>query len=239
MKMRNPAGRITAVTIFIIAVSAAGYGFFYLYGHMGERMEKERRLVVEELRDSFRAPYRRMEITVEEVSGGKEAPYVTLSCDTYGHREKKITAPPLCAHGEVIQVQAILITFRGLELVRNTEPLNTRFPVFLNLFLTGGDSTEQIVLTEYDEVPAMYRIPGRSELIQKQVWERIWEYALDPDNEDSMVIKNIVIRPVEGAFEENITYKLTVTDRGDVSKSFRAVTNFEPVRKDDNAEQDD
>lgn len=236
--MKNMTGRIIAGTIIIAAVCAAAYGIFHIYDHISERIESEKRLIVEELRERFKAPYRRMDITVEEVYGEKETPYVTLSCGTYGYRDERISAPPMCAHGDVIQVQAILITLRGLKPVRNAEPLNARFPVFLNLFLTGRDSIEETVLVRYGEVPAMYRIHGRSDLLQKQVWEEIWGYALDPDNRDSMVIKNIVIRPVEGAFEENITYTLTVTGRGDISKSFRAVTNFEPAGKDDNADQE-
>ncbi|MBD3380302.1 MAG: hypothetical protein GF408_07565 [Candidatus Omnitrophica bacterium] len=213
----------------VILALAAAFFFFT----KKDITQKDRELLYRSLQSSFDRPHQRMEITVEEPSGGRRAPYGYFSCSVYGCENIRYPGRSLRAHAGAIHVQALLIDLDGFR----SRVLNRTFrgtaPLFFKVFVSGKGMFNEMKLAETGSVPDLYFIPEAKILLQERVWREIWQYALDPSNKGSIKIENIVIRPVEGAFEENITYEITMSSDGKLTSDFPAVMEFSPKKEEE------
>jgi hypothetical protein len=203
-------------------------GFYFLYSNVTDLYKRQKAEIFQELHKAFSAPDKKMTITVEEQPGGSETPYTVFNCSSFGCGGLRMPGRLLRAHGDVIQVQGILIKLDRFGDIDRTEGAGIEIPLFYKIFVSGRGSFEKRTLAAMGQIPDLYRIPGKNVFLQKRIWKDIWDRALDMGKEDTISIHNVVIRPVEGAFKAHITYTVSMSKKEGMAVNFPPVTNFSP-----------
>jgi hypothetical protein len=117
-------------------------------------------------------------------------------------------------HGNLIQFQSLVVRFAD-ELVEKGHPLKGKsIYLFLKAFVLDGADTQVFQITEAHSLPGGYRVDGVSGSVQAKIWERFWDYALDPTAKEQVGVKNAQIEAPGSLFIPGTIYTVKIEHDG-------------------------
>ena len=118
--------------------------------------------------------------------------------------------------GNIIQFQSLVVRFDDIH-VRKGDRLRGRSAyLFRKVFMLDGKNTEEYEITSVDKIPEGYKVDKDIDPFEKGVWEKFWQFALDPKEAKKMGIKNAQIEAPGTMFVPGVVYKLKIEHDGGI-----------------------
>ena len=119
-------------------------------------------------------------------------------------------------HGNLIQFQALVIRFQD-RFVRAGDRLRGKSAaLFMKVFVLDGANTQVFNLTETNQIPQGYKVPGVKSEFERKLWEEFWAYALDPKMRSHAGIKNAQIEAPGSMFLPGTIYTIHIEHSGGI-----------------------
>ena len=116
--------------------------------------------------------------------------------------------------GNIIQFQSLVIRFDDI-FVRMGDRLRGKSAyLFWKVFMLDGKDTQEYVITSVREIPQGYRLDGPPDTFEKRLWEKFWDYALDPRAAQRAGIKNAQIEAPGTMFVPGHLYTIRIEHDG-------------------------
>lgn len=122
----------------------------------------------------------------------------------------------LTFQGNIIQFQSLVIRFQD-KLVQAGDKIRGKSAyLFLRAFVLDREKPQVFDLTETNEIPQGYKVPGVKSEFEKKLWEEFWQYALDPKARTRMGIKNAQIEAPGSMFLPGTIYTIKIEHDGGI-----------------------
>jgi len=148
--------------------------------------------------------------------------FTTIKFLEYDSKAKPLEPKYFTFSGNIIQFQSLVIRFDDIY-VRNADKLRGKSAyLFLKAFMLDGKNTQEFMITPADEIPAGYKIQGKNDPYEAQLWKKFWAYALEPKKDKQSGVKNAQIEAPGTLFVPGNLYTIRIEHDGgmriDVSK---------------------
>ena len=202
--------RILFFLVLAVSFFFVGKGIYWVAKRIEEN-QVLRRVVDRLSADSRAAEVLVTESRFNEASKKIETTIKFLEYDTEG---KPLEPRYLTFQGNIIQFQALVIRFQD-RLVRAGDKLRGKSAyLFMRAFILDKNKSQVFDLTEKDEIPRGYKVPGARSEFEKKLWEEFWDYALDPKARERAGIKNAQIEAPGSMFLPGTIYTLKIEHDG-------------------------
>jgi hypothetical protein len=99
--------------------------------------------------------------------------------------------------------------------IRNADELKGKSVyLFWKVFMLAGKNTEEFEINKINEIPIGYKIKELKDPFERELWQRFWEYALDPETASSGGIKNAQIEAPGTKFLPGYLYTIKIEHDG-------------------------
>src|SRR6185503_9066117 len=116
--------------------------------------------------------------------------------------------------GNIIQFQALMIRFED-RLIRRDDALKGKSAyLFWKVFVLDGANTQEFVITEAHSIPDGYKLANLEDPFEQRIWNKFWDYALDPAQAQKVGIKNAQIEAPGTMFVPGILYTIRIEHDG-------------------------
>ena len=208
----KPLLRIFSFFLFATILFLAGSGIYW----MAKRIEENQilRKVVERLSADSRVA--EVLVTQSRYNEATKKIETTIKFLEYDAEGKPLAPRFLTFQGNIIQFQSLVIRFQD-RLVRAGDKLRGRSAyLFLKAFVLDGEKTQVFDLTEANEVPKGYKVPGARNEFEQKLWDEFWKYALDPKARERAGIKNAQIEAPGSMFLPGTIYTIHIEHDGGI-----------------------
>ncbi len=118
--------------------------------------------------------------------------------------------------GNIIQFQSLVIRFDDIH-IRNKDLLRGKSAyLFWKIFMLDGKNTTEYKLADVEAVPQGYRIADPKNTFEEKIWEKFWEYALNPSKGREIGIKNAQIEAPGTMFVPGTIYTIKIEHDGGI-----------------------
>lgn len=194
--------------LFLALLAAA-----LLYGVKSMRENYLLRKVIERLS----ADSRIAEVVVTDVrydaASGKA--FTTIKFLEYDAHLKPLAPKHFTFSGNLIQFQSMVIRFDDFY-VKRGHPLKGKSAyVFMKAFALNDNGAEAFTINRVNEIPTGYDVQdGCANNFEKKLWQRFWQYALNPDAAKRIGIKNAQIEAPGTQFVKGMLYTIKIEHDG-------------------------
>jgi hypothetical protein len=116
----------------------------------------------------------------------------------------------------IIQFQSLVIRFED-EFIRDADRMRGKSAyLFWKVFSLDGHKTEEFEITPVNSVPDGYRLSSETSRGEQILWEKFWQFALDPERRESLGIKNAQIEAPGTLFVPGTLYTLKLEHDGGI-----------------------
>lgn len=138
----------------------------------------------------------------------------TIKFLEYDARDKPLPPRSFTFQGNVIQFQSLVIRFQD-SLVQAGDKIRGKSAyLFLRAFVLDSEHTQVFNLTEINEIPQGYKVPGVQSEFEMKLWEEFWDYALDPKVRERRGVKNAQIEAPGSMFLPGTIYTIQIEHDG-------------------------
>ena len=203
-------------TMYIVIICLSLLGAYHLYKLGAAYLDRVKALtrIVERLEaDSRIAEVLVSGVKYDEATGRNLTTIKFLEYDTQGDpmEPRYFTFP-----GNIIQFQSLVVRFDDIH-IRKADAFKGKSAYFFwKVFMLDGKDTVEYTITEAKAVPGGYSIEDVPDTYEKKIWEKFWEYALDPGKADSVGIKNAQIEAPGMMFVPGTLYELRIEHDGGI-----------------------
>jgi hypothetical protein len=88
--------------------------------------------------------------------------------------------------------------------------------LFWKVFLLDGNDTIEYSLSELEEIPKGYKISGGDNDFERALWEKFWQYALNPASSEEIGVKNAQIEAPGTMFVPGTIYTIKIEHDGGI-----------------------
>lgn len=118
--------------------------------------------------------------------------------------------------GNIIQFQALVIRFED-KLVQAGDKLKGKSAyIFLRAFMLDDKNTQMFNISEINQIPEGYKIPGVQNEFERGLWSEFWAYALNSQARQRSMIKNAQIEAPGSMFLPGTIYTLKIEHDGGI-----------------------
>jgi len=195
----------------LLAVAA-----FFIWQHTVRYLNENK--ILKEVIARLEADSRIAEVLVSKVqfdeeTGKKLTTIKFLEFDTEG---KPLKARYFTFPGNIIQFQSLVVRFDDMY-VRKRDVLRGKSAyLFWKIFSLDGPNTQEFELTKVNEIPGGYKLNEGIDPFEERLWQKFWEYALNPDQAASRGIKNAQIEAPGTLFVPGTLYVLKIEHDGGI-----------------------
>jgi hypothetical protein len=86
--------------------------------------------------------------------------------------------------------------------------------LFMKAFMLTDKGAETFDITKISEIPYGYEVEGAKNSFEKKLWQRFWEYALNPNEAKRVGVKNAQIEAPGTKFIPEIIYTIKIEHDG-------------------------
>jgi hypothetical protein len=130
--------------------------------------------------------------------------------------------------GNIIQFQSLVIRFAD-NFIRSGDRLRGKsIYLFLKAFMLDGKNTQEFDITQANEIPAGYKLKGKTDPFEQKLWRSFWEYALSPKNAQQAGVKNAQIEAPGTMFLPGNLYTIKIEHDGGMRID---ITKLSPILK--------
>jgi hypothetical protein len=199
----------------LLIVAVVGFLGFDLF--MRQRYENA---ILKRIVQRLEADSRVAEVLVTGVNYDEKSKmsYTTIKFLEYDSDDRPLEAKYFTFSGNIIQFQALVIRFND-DLIRRGDLFKGKSAyLFWKVFMLDGKNTKEYEITKAHSVPDGYRLADEAQplALEQKVWERFWEYALDPLKAQSVGIKNAQIEAPGTMFVPGILYTIKIEHDGGI-----------------------
>ncbi|MDD5348497.1 MAG: peptide-methionine (R)-S-oxide reductase, partial [Candidatus Omnitrophica bacterium] len=192
------------LAVFLAAACALG---LYLVG-------QNRIRVLEKVIERLSADSRAAEIVVSDTASRPGEKLTTIKFVEYDTRGVPLEPRYFTFSTDIIQFQSLVIRFDDFY-IRKGHPLKGKSAyLFMKAFALTDTGAEQFAITKIDEVPAGYRAQKTVSRFERRLWQRFWQYALEPREAKKSGIKNAQIEAPGTRFVPGLIYTLKIEHDG-------------------------
>jgi hypothetical protein len=196
------------VSIIIIMVAIYGYNFYQKYVNENKILKQ----VIERLE----AESRIAEVLVTDVHFDEETArkFTTIKFLEYDSKGKPLTPEYFTFSGNIIQFQSLVIRFDDI-IIRNKDKLKGKSAyIFWKVFMLDGPNTQEFEISPVSKIPGGYKIESEANSYEKKLWQKFWEYALDPAKAKKVGIKNAQLEAPGTMFVPGTIYTIKIEHDG-------------------------
>lgn len=209
-KRKKSSGGLGLAALFIVVFILSYFGYTVLFKYFHEN------IILKKMVERLTADSRIAEVLVADV---KYEPGLRKSLTTIKFLEYDAKGQPLAPRyftflGNVIQFQSLVIRFND-DLVKKGEPLRGKSAyLFWKVFILDGKNTQEYTITDTYAVPEGYRVSKPGDRFENELWEKFWEYGLDPEKAGKRGIKNAQIEAPGTKFVPGMLYTIKIEHDG-------------------------
>jgi hypothetical protein len=154
--------------------------------------------------------------------------FTTIKFLEYGAQGEPLEPKYFTFSGNIIQFQSLVIRFED-NYIRNADRLKGKSVyLFLKAFMLDGKNTQQFDITAINEIPAGYKLKGKTDPFEEKLWQSFWAYALDPKKAQQSGVKNAQIEAPGTMFVPGNLYTVKIEHDGGMRID---VTKLSPILK--------
>ena len=202
---------LTLVCILAILI-LIGLGIYWV----AKQIEENR--ILKKVIERLSADSRIAEVLVTESKYDEATKKIqtTIKFLEYDAETKPLPPRYLTFEGNVIQFQALVIRFQD-RFIRAGDKLRGKSAyLFLRAFVLDREKTQVFDLTNINEIPRGYKVPGVKNEFEAKLWQEFWNYALDPRERERMGIKNAQIEAPGSIFVPGTIYTIKIEHKGGI-----------------------
>jgi len=118
--------------------------------------------------------------------------------------------------GNIIQFQSLVIRFDDIHIRMANKFRGKSAYLFWKVFMLDGPNTQEYEIAKVNEIPKGYKLENINAPFEKKLWERFWEYALDPKQSKAQGIKNAQIEAPGTMFIPGMLYTIKIEHDGGI-----------------------
>jgi len=116
--------------------------------------------------------------------------------------------------GNIIQFQALVARFDDIK-VRMADRLKGKSAyLFMKAFVLENEDTQVFEITKTQEIPQGYKIDRKTSDFEEKLWQKFWDYALDPKKAYQFGVKNAQIEAPGTMFIPGTLYTIKIEHDG-------------------------
>jgi hypothetical protein len=128
--------------------------------------------------------------------------------------------------GNLIQFQSLVVRFEYKFVAAGDRFKGRSVYLFWKVFMLDGAMTQEFPITEVDEIPGGYKIPGRVSGFENRFWKDFWRFAFDEAKAKNAGIKSVQIEAPGAVFIPGYLYTIHLEHDGGLRIDAKAV---EPI----------
>jgi len=204
------------VSICIIAAAVAVALFVY-------RLINERE-ILKKIISRLEAESRIAEVLVTGVNFDEKSQqtFTTIKFLEYDAQNNPLEPKYFTFSGNVIQFQSLVIRFADKYIANGDRLKGKSVYLFLKAFMLDGRNTQEFDITPVNQIPAGYKLEGKTDPFEKKLWQSFWAYALATKTAPQNGVKNAQIEAPGTMFVPGNLYTIKIEHDGgmriDVSK---------------------
>lgn len=151
------------------------------------------------------------DVSFDEKIGKKLTTIKFLEFDTKGNpaQPKYFTFP-----GNIIQFQSLIVRFNDSYVIRNDSLKGKSIYLFWKVFMLDGANTKEFEISKFNQVPEGYAIENARNPFEVKLWQKFWDYALNPEIAKKIGIKNAQIEAPGTMFVPGTLYTIKIEHDG-------------------------
>lgn len=223
MKFRIPKLKIIILGAILFIVS------FYIFNTIRENQ------LLKKVIERLTADSRVAEVMVTDVKRDPKAKktYTTIKFLEYDTKLKALGPKYFTFSGNTIQFQSMVIRFDDFY-VKKGHPLKGKSAyLFMKAFMLTDKGAEAFDITKINEIPSGYEVERTKNSFERKLWQRFWEYALNPKTAKRIGIKNAQIEAPGTKFVPGMIYTIKIEHDGGLridTKSLSPILKNEKVK---------
>ena len=140
--------------------------------------------------------------------------YTTIKFLEYDTKLKPLEPKYFTFSGNIIQFQSMVIRLDDFY-IKKGHPLKGKSAyLFMKAFMLTDKGAETFDITKINETPSGYEIEGAKNNFERRLWQRFWEYALNPQEAKRIGIKNAQIEAPGTKFIPGMIYTIKIEHDG-------------------------
>lgn len=140
--------------------------------------------------------------------------YTTIKFLEYDTKLRPLEPKYFTFSGDVIQFQSMVIRFDDFY-VKKGHPLKGKSAyLFIKAFMLTDNGAETFEITKTNEIPSGYKVADVKNNFEKKIWQKFWEYALNPEKSSKVGIKNAQIEAPGTKFISGMIYTIKIEHDG-------------------------
>jgi len=205
--------RLLKTSFLFLLIAAVLFFVFRFY----TRYAQENR-ILKEMISRLEADSRIAEVLVTGVNydEANKKTYTTIKFLEFDADNNPLKPMYFTFSGNIIQFQSLVIRFDDIHIRRGDRLKEKSAYLFWKVFMLDGPNTKEYEITKSYEIPQGYRLEGKRDSFEKELWERFWEYALSPEKAKEKGIKNAQIEAPGTMFVPGMLYKIKIEHDGGI-----------------------
>ncbi len=201
---------LTFLIIWTIIVIVGFLAFKSIFKYLGEN-KILKQVIVRLEADSRIAEVLVTNVHFDEITG-KE--WTTIKFLEYSTSSAVMQPKYFTFSGNIIQFQSLVIRFDDPYVIRNDPLRGKSIYLFWKVFVLDGANTQEFEITKADRIPDGYKIGNVNHPFEEKLWQKFWQYALDPAQARKMGIKNAQIEAPGTMFAPGTLYTIKIEHDG-------------------------
>lgn len=215
----------TGVMVFVLGCIL----FFTVFPLIKNFREKE---ILREIIARLTAESRVAEVMVTDVKPEQETgkTYTTIKFLEYDTKLIPLAPKYFTFSGNTIQFQSAVIRFDDFY-VKRGHPLKGKSAyLFMKVFMLTDKGAEAFDINKINEIPSGYEAAGAKNNFERRLWQRFWEYALEPKTAKRIGIKNVQLEAPGTKFIPGMIYRIKIEHDGGLRIDAKPLS---PILKDE------
>ncbi|MCA9405297.1 MAG: hypothetical protein KC684_02080 [Candidatus Omnitrophica bacterium] len=197
--------------LIVIILGTAGLVSYNFYHKIVKENE-----VLKQVVERLEADSRVAEVLVTGVRYDEEKnkTFTTIKFVEYDRNNQPLKPKYFTFSGNIIQFQSLVIRFDDIN-IRNAKQLKDKSAfLFWKVFMLDGQNTQEFEINAVNSIPSGYKVEGMNHPYEKELWEKFWTYAMDPEQAKKGGIKNAQVEAPGVMFTPGILYTVHIEHDG-------------------------
>jgi hypothetical protein len=150
-------------------------------------------------------------VNYDEASGRNMTTIKFVEEDSTGH---DLAPKYFTFSGNLIQFQSLVVRFEDKFVAVGDRFKGRSVYLFWKAFMLDGPRTQEFPITQVDEIPGGYKIPGRASGLENRFWKNFWDFAFDEVKAKKAGIKSVQIEAPGVVFIPGYLYTIHIEHDG-------------------------
>jgi len=197
---------------FLFIVFCIGLiGCFWLIWHFNQQQQ-----IYQQMLGRLQAESRAAEVLVTEVNYDEK---LHRNLTTIKFVEEDSTGHALAPQyftfsGNLIQFQSLVVRFEDKFVAAGDLFKGRSVYLFWKVFMLDGPQTQEFPITQVDEIPGGYKIPGKASGFENRFWKDFWRFAFDEIKAKNAGIKSVQVEAPGAIFIPGYLYTIHIEHDG-------------------------